>query len=198
MKRDGTPFDVTSVLEEDIIEICIKLGHTHPMGVFHYSVTESIILFQLADDTQCTTFGAIKAMVLCEEAIAIRASAPSETHVRAYMTAVAGEPSRTQPPPLEGEGSLICLLETPIQVGKLHHLPEDLDNLADHKLCQLMEDLHWEVTLCELNAPPEVLHQHLGETQQGGGIPIKMTKRLLFQKGRVGFPQDNHSNCLPP
>ena len=38
-KRDGTPFNVTSVLEEDIIEICIWLGHTHPMGVLCYSVT---------------------------------------------------------------------------------------------------------------------------------------------------------------
>ena len=44
-KRDGTLFDVTSVLEEDIIEICIRLGHTHPLGVLYYSVTESIILF---------------------------------------------------------------------------------------------------------------------------------------------------------
>ena len=49
-KRDSTLFDVTSVLEEDIIKICIWLGHTHPMDVFHYSVTESIVLFQLADD----------------------------------------------------------------------------------------------------------------------------------------------------
>ena len=45
MKRDGTLFDVTSVLEEDIIKICFRLGHTYPMGVLHYSVTESVILF---------------------------------------------------------------------------------------------------------------------------------------------------------
>ena len=36
-------------------------------------------------------------MALQEEAIVIRASAPSKTHVKAYMTAVGGKPSRTQP-----------------------------------------------------------------------------------------------------
>ena len=85
MKRDGTPFDVTSVLEEDIIEICIRLGHTQPLGVLHYSARESIILFCSADDMQCATHGAIKAMELHDEAIAIRATAPSETHIRACI-----------------------------------------------------------------------------------------------------------------
>ena len=33
MQDDGTPFDVTSSMEEDIMEICITLGHTHPLGV---------------------------------------------------------------------------------------------------------------------------------------------------------------------
>ena len=46
--------------------------------------------------------------------------------------------------------------------------------------------------------PPEVLHQCLGETQQGAGIPMWMTRRSPFQEGEGGFPQDNHSNLLPP
>ena len=44
-KRDGTLFNVTSVMEEDIIEICIRLGHNHPMGVLSYSVRDLVILF---------------------------------------------------------------------------------------------------------------------------------------------------------
>ena len=44
-KRDGTPFGASSVLEEDIVEICARLGHTHPFGVLHYLATESIALF---------------------------------------------------------------------------------------------------------------------------------------------------------
>ena len=44
-RKDGILFDVTSVSEEDIMEICIRLGHTHPMGVLHYSAMEMVALF---------------------------------------------------------------------------------------------------------------------------------------------------------
>ena len=33
MHKDGTPFAVTSVTEEDIMQICMTLGHIHPLGV---------------------------------------------------------------------------------------------------------------------------------------------------------------------
>ena len=105
-KKDGTPFDITSVSEEDIMEICMRLGYTHPVGVLHYSVMESVVLFHLAGNMQHATHGAIKATVLHDEAIAVRTSAPSEAQVRAYMIAVDREPSGTQPPPLEGEGEV--------------------------------------------------------------------------------------------
>ena len=68
---------------------------------------------------QHATHGAIKAMVLHEEAIVLGASTPSETHMRDYMTTVGGEPSRTQAPPLEGEGEQHSSLKTSIQVRKL-------------------------------------------------------------------------------
>ena len=48
-RGDGTPFDVASIQEEDIIELCIELGHTHPKGVLCYSVTESLVLFHSMD-----------------------------------------------------------------------------------------------------------------------------------------------------
>ena len=63
-RQDGTPFGATSVFEEDIVEICVTLGHTHPMGVFHYSVMELVALFHPTEDMQCVTHRAIKAMVL--------------------------------------------------------------------------------------------------------------------------------------
>ena len=71
-------------------------------GCVCYSVTKSIMLFQMADDMQCTTHRANKVMVLHEEAIAIRVSPPSTIHMRAYMAVVGGEPSRTHSPPSEG------------------------------------------------------------------------------------------------
>ena len=117
-KRDGTPFDVTSILEEDITKICIRQGHTHPMGVLCHLVTESIVLFQLADNKQHATCRAIKVTVLCEEAIAIRVSPPSTTHMMACMAMVGGEPSRTQPLPSDDEEEL----HSP--TGNLTHLRE--------------------------------------------------------------------------
>ena len=141
-KKDGTAFDVTSILEEDIIEICIWLGHKHPMGVLHYSVIESIVLFQLADDMQCATHGAIKVMVLCEEAIAIRASPPSATHVRGLYghsgLVTIHNPTST----LRGEKELHLPAGNSHTGGEiLHHLHTELGDLADNELCQLMEDL---------------------------------------------------------
>ena len=67
MRKDGTLLDVTSVSEEDIIEICVTLGHTHPLGVLWYLATYSVALF-------CTTkemHGAVKAMELWDKPIAI-------------------------------------------------------------------------------------------------------------------------------
>ena len=51
-RKDGTPLDVTSVTEEDIMKICITLGHTHPLGVPRYSATESVALFDMTVEIQ--------------------------------------------------------------------------------------------------------------------------------------------------
>ena len=58
--KDDTPFDNTSVTEEDIIKMCIKLGHAHPLGVFHYSTMELITLFHSTEEMQCTTWGLLR------------------------------------------------------------------------------------------------------------------------------------------
>ena len=42
--------DASSISEEDIMEICIKKGHTHPVGVLCYSAMESVILFCTTDE----------------------------------------------------------------------------------------------------------------------------------------------------
>ena len=47
--------DASSVTEEDIVEICITVGHIHPLGVLHYSTTESAVLFHLIDELQHAT-----------------------------------------------------------------------------------------------------------------------------------------------
>ena len=102
-RGDGTPFDASSILEEEVIEICAWLGHTHPEGVLQYSRIELVVLFHTTDELQIMAFGVVKASMLQKEAIKVRTSPPSATHVRAYMEAVNGETSSTQPPPSDRE-----------------------------------------------------------------------------------------------
>ena len=130
---------------------------------------------------QHATHRAIKVLVLHEEAIAIRASAPSEAHIRAYMTAVGGKHSGTQAPPLEGEGEPHSPAENSYPDGDtLHFLQVDLGDLADQELHELLEDLCQDVAHCELNAPLAALHQHLGKIQLETGTLMQMTRRSRF------------------
>ena len=94
--------DASSILEEDIIKICIWFGHTHPVRVHWYSAIELVILFHTMDKLQIMKCGVVTALTLHEEAIRVRTSSPSAAHVQAYMAAVTEEPSATQPPPSDG------------------------------------------------------------------------------------------------
>ena len=42
--------DASSISEEDIMEICVKKGHIHPLGVLHYLAMESAVLFGTVED----------------------------------------------------------------------------------------------------------------------------------------------------
>ena len=83
---DGTPSDVTSKQEEDIIEICIELGQTHPKGVLQFLVTESVVLFHSMDKMLVMACEITKATALHEEPIRLHTSPTSTAHVRAYIT----------------------------------------------------------------------------------------------------------------
>ena len=52
-----------------------------------------------------------------------------------------------------------------------------------------MEDLHQEITLCELHTPLAIIDQLLRENHQGVVILMGMTQRSPFQEGRVGSPK---------
>ena len=86
--------DASSISEEDIVEICIKKGHTHPLGVLHYSATESVILFYTADELKHASLGIVKITELQDEAIMVKAMAPLEAHITAYMTVWHSKPSK--------------------------------------------------------------------------------------------------------
>ena len=51
-RKGGTLLNITSVSEEDMVEICVTLGHTHPLGVLWYLATESVALFCMTEEMQ--------------------------------------------------------------------------------------------------------------------------------------------------
>ena len=72
-------------------------------------------------------------------AIAIRAVAPSETHIKAYVMAVGADSSKLQSPPSEEEGEPHAQShDNPHPSGEMLtcHLQVELGNLADCELHQ--------------------------------------------------------------
>ena len=97
------------------------------------------------------------------------------------MVVVHGEPSGAQHPTPDREwnpkhsphdcqlcGSTLCQLQV------------NLGDLVDDELWQLMEDLHQEVALRELDESPETHHQDLGKIQWEMRILMWMTERSPF------------------
>ena len=197
--KDGTPLDATSVTKEDITEMCIQMGHLHPLGVLHYSMMELVALFFSTEEIQCATHRAIKGMELWDEAIAIRAVAPSVTHVNAYIMTMCEDHSQPQSPPSEEEGEPHSPHDNPHPNGEtLHHLQVEFGKLTVHELHQLVEDLCQEITLCELNVPPRSPPpMPWGHPSGSGECQKRATRRSPFWVGEGGFPQDNHPHLLP-
>ena len=134
-RGNSTPFDAASIQEEDIIEICVWLEHTHPKGVLWYLAVELVMLFHSADKMQVVAHGVVKVMMLCKEPIKVRASPPSATHVQAYMVVVGGEPSGAQhPTPDREENSQQSPSNYHLGGSTPHQLQANLGNLADGEL----------------------------------------------------------------
>ena len=147
-RGNGTPFDASSLLEEEIIEICIQLGHTYPEGVLWYSTIELVILFHTVDELLIVVHGVVKVMMLHDESIRVRTSPPSVTHLWAYMAVVGGEPSSAQPLPSDGEKEPHLSPSVPHPSGRIQqHLQAYLRGLMDNELQQLMEEFCSEIAL---------------------------------------------------
>ena len=197
-RANGTLFDASSIQEEDIIEICVWFGHTHPKGVLWHSAIESVMQFHMTDKLQVIVCGVMKALMLCDEAIRVRTSPLSATHVRAYMAAVNGEPSGTQPPPSDGQGESHSSHSNPHPGGRTpQQLQANLGDLTDDELWQLMGDLCWEVALWELNAPPETPTNILEKSCGIWGSWCGWLGGHLSEKGNMGSPGATISNSCP-
>ena len=98
MHKDGTLFEVPSIMEEDTIQFCVMLGHIHPLGVLQYSATESVVLLYMAEEMQWTSHGVIKATELHNKLITFKIVAPTEPHVKAYIHVGEGYPPKLWSP----------------------------------------------------------------------------------------------------
>ena len=168
MQKDGTLFDVTSVTEEDIVQLCMTLGHSHPLGVLQFLATELVALFCMTEEMQQASCGAIKAMELCNELIAIRTIAPMEPHIRAYITAGGGNPLSCNLCPHRGRVTLIYLLVTLTRVGILCDASRQSLLTSQTRNCINL----WRISIRRLHFvsymhPPEILNQLLGVNLQG-------------------------------
>ena len=191
-RRDGTLMDASYVSEEDIVEICITKGHTHPLGVLCYSAMELVILFHSPDELQHATCRIVKEMELQGEAITVKAMAPSEAHTRAYLVMLHLNPSN-------GEGEPHTHpQQTPPSMGTLHCLQVELRDLANHELHQLVENLTQEIAQSEVTVPPSSPLQIHVYAHWGVGTPRRMTRRSPFQKGEGGVPQGNPLHFQSP
>ena len=188
-RKDGTPYDVTSVTEEDIMEICVTLGHTHPLGVFQYLVMESVALFHMAEERQWASHGAMKAMELWDE--------PSEHHIRAYITIVGGDHSKQQSLSSEGEGDPHSPTGNPHPGGSTpHHLQAELGDLIDQEPASTCGGSPSEIALCELHSPLSNPQQTPWGEPSGSGNLNGDEPEVTFPRGEGGFPRDNHLQLL--
>ena len=148
-RGDGTPMDASSILEEDIIEICVRKGHTYPLGVLHYLAMESIILFGTVDDLDCESHGLVDVTEFQDEAVTVQTMAPLQAHVATFTSVWHSKPT-------SGDGELHTPpQQTPPSEGTPCHLYAQLGDLNDNELQQLIKDLLQEIVQCELTAPPQ-------------------------------------------
>ena len=54
-RGDGTPFDADSLLEEDIINLCVGMGQVHPDGILWLTPMELVIAFHSSEEMLAMT-----------------------------------------------------------------------------------------------------------------------------------------------
>ena len=85
-RGDGTPMDASSIMEEGIVEICIRRAHICPLGVLWYSMAKSVVLFGNLEDVNRAHCTLPDVMELHNEAITVWEMALTEAHVAAFTT----------------------------------------------------------------------------------------------------------------
>ena len=197
-RGDGILFDATSIQEEGIVELCVKVGQVHPKGMLQLLVTELIILFCSSEEMLATAHMVTKAMAWCEEPIKLCTSLPSTAHLRVY---IAGRnPPHQALKSLTPEGEEVPWLppSNPHPNGRApcqFHM--DLRDLGDAQLWQLMEDIWQEVAQSSVHSQGAFPWANRRLWQEVGTPTWKM-RRLPSQEGGDADPADSHCGPLAP
>ena len=175
--------DASSITEEDIMEICIRRAHAHPLGVLQYSVEESVILFGSLKDVNRAHCTLLDVTELCNEAVTVWTMALTEAHVAAFTTMWHSNPTsgdgEPHTPPQQSPPSE----ETPC------HLHAQLGDLNDSELQQLIKDLSQEIMQCGLTAPPSNPPPHDWVCLLGSREPEKDDQEVTFPGGGRWGPE---------
>ena len=128
-KRDGTPLDASSILEEDIVELCIGRAHTHPLGVLRYSMrADSVVFLSSATDVNRTQCALLDITEFGDESIAIRTVAPTEVQITTFQVMWHSNPTA-------GTGELHTPpYRTPPNEETPRHIHAQLGDLNDQEL----------------------------------------------------------------
>ena len=77
----GTLFDANSLLEKDIIELCVGMGWVHPNGVLWLTATELVIAFHFSKEMLATVHLITSAMVWCDGPIRLHTRPPTTAQI---------------------------------------------------------------------------------------------------------------------
>ena len=182
-KGDGTPMDASSILEEDIVGICVKKSHTCPLGVLWYSAAESVILFGTTEDLNWANHTLLDMMELHDETIMVQTMALLEAHVAMFTSVWCLKPNT-------GEGEPHTPpQQAPPSEGTPCHLHAELWDLNDSELQQLIKDLMQEIVQHELTMPPNYPPPNDWVHPSGSREPKEDDQEITFPGGGRWGPE---------
>ena len=190
-KRDGTPLDASSIMEEDIMELCVRRAHTRPLGVLWYSVADLVILSSNVTDVNCTQHVLLEVTEFCNEAVVTWIMALAQVHATAFIKMWHSNPTA-------GEGNCILLpIEHLITRRHWHHIHVQLGDLNDHELWQLVRDLLQEIVQCMKQwHPPAIPLLEIGHALWAVVPQRRMTRRSPFQEGEGSLQDHSHKHHI--
>ena len=176
-KRDGTLLDASSILEEDIVELCVRRVHTHPLGVLQYSMADSVVMFSNVAAVNHTQHVLLEVTEFCDEAITTWTMALVQAHITAFIKMWCSNPAA-------GEGELHTPpYQTPPNKETPHCIHAQLGDLNDHELRQLIRDLSQEIAQCKSTVPPIYPLPRDWACPSGSGVPEEDDQEVTFPGG---------------